>query len=158
MSVAQYDSRPETYQHIAHVRGYLLEIVMDLLQRADGHDISKLEEPELSTFNTFTPKLDGSTYGSDEYKGFLEAMGPGLRHHYEANDHHPEHGGGGVDWMNLIQVLEMLADWKAATLRHEDGDLARSIEINAERFGYGPEIESLLMNTALYLGWVSEDS
>jgi hypothetical protein len=41
--------------------------------------------------------------------------------------------------MDLVQVIEMLADWKAATLRHADGDLARSIEQNAERFGYGDQ-------------------
>jgi hypothetical protein len=48
----------------------------------------------------------------------------------------------------------MLADWKAATLRHADGDLARSIEQNAERFGYGDEIKRLLIHTAAYFGWL----
>lgn len=48
----------------------------------------------------------------------------------------------------------MLADWKAATLRHDDGDLKRSIDINAERFGYGEEIHTLLLTTARDLGWL----
>jgi hypothetical protein len=38
--------------------------------------------------------------------------------------------------MDLVQVIEMLADWKAATLRHADGSLTRSIIQNADRFGY----------------------
>jgi hypothetical protein len=48
----------------------------------------------------------------------------------------------------------MLADWKAATLRHADGDLARSIEQNAERFGYDDKMKKLLYNTATYFNWV----
>jgi len=38
-----------------------------------------------------TPKLAGSTYGSEEYKAFLGQMKPALDHHYAVNDHHPEH-------------------------------------------------------------------
>lgn len=149
-----YDSRVDTYAHIAVVRGYCLEIANDLLYRAHDHDLSKLEEPEKSTFDVFTPKLEGSTYGSDEYKGFLEGMGEALQHHYAVNSHHPEHFPNGVRDMTLVDVLEMLADWKAATLRHADGDLERSIDQNAERFGYGDEFRQLLLNTARAYGWL----
>ena len=44
--------------------------------------------------------------------------------------------------------MEMLCNWKAATLRHKNGDLRQSIEQNAERFGYGMEMKGLLLNTA----------
>lgn len=37
-----YDSRPETYEHIGVVRSYLMGVVRELLDRADGHDASKL--------------------------------------------------------------------------------------------------------------------
>jgi hypothetical protein len=152
--VADYDSRPDTYAHIATVRGFLLAVVEDFLNRAQVHDASKLESPEREVFDEFTPKLRGSTYGSDEYKSFVEAMGDGLRHHYAANRHHPEHFIEGIGGMNLLDVVEMLADWKAATLRHADGDLDRSIRQNRERFGYGDEVERLLRNTATDLGWL----
>jgi hypothetical protein len=65
------------------------------------HDLSKTQDPELAVFNEYTPKLKDSTYGSDEYKGYLAAMGEGLRHHYAANRHHPEHFTDGVDGMTL---------------------------------------------------------
>lgn len=149
-----YDSRPDTYAHIATVREYLLRVVRQLMMRAHDHDISKLEEPERSVFDEYTPKLKDSTYGSDEYKAFLAGMGEGLRHHYEVNDHHPEHFAGGISEMDLLQLTEMLCDWKAATLRHEDGDLGRSIEQGADRFGYGDEIARLLRNTAENMGWL----
>jgi len=85
---------------------------------------------------------------------FLADMGEGLQHHYAVNDHHPEHFDNGIRDMGLVQLTEMLADWKAATMRHEDGDLGRSIEQNAERFGYGDEIKRLLRNTASDFGWL----
>ncbi len=132
-----YDSRPDTHEHIAVVRGQMLWVATDLMERAHKHDDS----------NEYTPKLRDSTYGSDEYKSFLEGMGKGLKHHYEYNDHHPEHFGDGIHEMNLMQIVEMLCDWRAAVQRHADGDIRKSIDINAERFGYGDEIKNLLLNT-----------
>lgn len=149
-----YDSRADTWEHIAQVRDLLDEVIGDLQYRAAMHDRSKLESPEVEVFNEYTPKLKDSTYGSDEYKQFLQGMGEGLQHHYSHNDHHPEHFPNGIGDMSLIQMTEMLTDWKAATLRHSDGDLRRSIEQNAARFGYGEEIKRLLLNTAEHMEWL----
>lgn len=95
----------------------------------------------------FTPKLKGSDYGSEEYKGFLREMKPALDHHYANNRHHPEHFEHGVGGMNLIDVLEMLLDWKAATLRHGTGDIEASPAINKKRFGISDQLASILLNT-----------
>lgn len=149
-----YDSRPDTYAHIATVREYMLKIVHNLMMRGHDHDLSKLEEPELSVFNVATPKLKALTYDSPEYKASLAEMGEGLNHHYDVNDHHPEHFPNGIRDMDLMQITEMLCDWKAATLRHTDGDLGRSISQNAVRFGYGHEVAQLLRNTAKNMGWL----
>jgi hypothetical protein len=152
--MSTYDSRPDTHEHIGKVRALLLGCSVNLIGRAHRHDASKLAEPELSTFNEFTPKLRDSTYSSDEYKQFLVGMGEGLKHHYSVNRHHPEYWPNGIDDMNLLDLVEMLADWKAATMRHADGDLRRSIRQNAERFEYGGDIEALLLRTAEQLGWL----
>jgi hypothetical protein len=48
---------------------------------------------------------------------------------------------------SLLDILEMLCDWKAAALRHNDGDIRRSIEINQERFGYSDDLKQILLNT-----------
>lgn len=152
-----YDSRPDTWAHINQVRRFVLDAVKDLMFRAEDHDQTKLEDPELALFDEYTPKLAGSTYGSDEYKSFLVGMKPALDHHYASYRHHPEHFEDGVRGMNLVDVLEMLCDWKAATMRHADGDLARSIDINAERFGYDEEFKRLLLNTAKWFGWLSSE-
>jgi hypothetical protein len=154
MPEAAYDSRKETLAHIGRVRSLLMEGVAELHLRASQHDKSKLAEPEKSMYDEFTPKLRASTYGSPEYKGFLDAMGPALQHHYEHNRHHPEFHKRGVHGMNLLDMFEMLADWKAASERHADGDLRRSILINAERFNYDGEFADMLIRTAEDLGWL----
>ena len=84
-------------------------------------------------------------YGSVEQ--FLEGMGEGLAHHYACNRHHPEHFENGVRDMNLIDAVEMLADWKAASERHADGDILKSIALNAERFGYSEQLSDIMRNT-----------
>lgn len=152
--MTDYDSRPETWEHIHEVQARLHHVISNLEHRGFHHDQSKLVEPEVAVFDEYTSKLRDSTYGSDEYKAFLEGMGEGLKHHYAVNDHHPEHFDGGIHEMNLLQLIEMLADWKAATMRHADGDLDRSIAQNAERFGYDASIEGVLRRTAQELGWL----
>jgi hypothetical protein len=141
------DSRVATYEHIQAVQWHLMRLIADLQRRLLTHDRSKLTSPEVEAFDEFTPKLVASTYGSEEYKGYLAAMRPALEHHYAANSHHPEHYADGIRGMNLMDLVEMLCDWKAATLRHADGDIGRSIELNQQRFGYTDELKQILLNT-----------
>ena len=49
--------------------------------------------------------------------------------------------------MNLLDVIEMLCDWLAATHRHAYGDIRKSIEINQKRFKYSDELKLILINT-----------
>jgi hypothetical protein len=116
--------------------------------RGHFHDQSKLTSPEVEVFDRVTEKLAGLTYGSDEYKASLAEMGPALQHHYANNRHHPEHFTDGVAGMNLIDLVEMFCDWVAATRRHNDGDINKSITLNAERFSLDPQLVHVLRNTA----------
>lgn len=141
------DWKQDTHLHIRRVRRLLRLFMVLLDKRGNTHDASKLQSPEAEVFEEFTPKLAGSTFGSDEYKGFLVDMKPALDHHYECNRHHPEHFQAGIAGMNLVDLLEMFADWKAASERHADGDIRRSIEINAERFRLSDQLKAILLNT-----------
>ena len=58
-----------------------------------------------------------------------------------------------VRGMSLFDILEMLCDWDAATRRHQDGSILRSIEINQRRFGYSDELKQILLNTVAELGF-----
>jgi len=147
------DQRAETLAHIKQVASFINKIVLNLNIRAFDHDQSKLESPEREIFDEYTPKLKDTTYGSDKYNGYLKEMKVALDHHYKQNRHHPEHHENGVKDMNLIDLIEMLCDWKAATMRHADGDIMKSIEHNQKRFGYSNELASIFKNTIRDLGW-----
>ena len=138
----------DTFRHIERVRNLLNTCVVDLLKRGEKHDQSKLDHPEVEAFTEYTPKLSTCTYGSDEYKGYLQAIKPALDHHYANNSHHPEHYKNGIKDMSLLDIVEMLCDWKAASERHNDGNIRKSIEINAKRFGIDSQLVDILENTA----------
>lgn len=144
------DSRQETHKHIIQVAKNLDKIRQEILLRIFKHDRSKLESPEVEIFDVYTEKLKGSIYGSDEYKQMLKEMQPALDHHYANNRHHPEFHKNGIKDMDLIDIIEMLCDWKAATLRHADGCILKSIELNQKRFGYSDELKQIFINTIRY--------
>lgn len=141
----------ETIKHIENVRKFIRIFTDALTTRAVRHDSTKLESPEVEVFAEFTPKLANSTYGSEEYNGFLRQMNTALQHHYASNRHHPEHFTKGIDDMTLVDIVEMLCDWKAASLRQNDGNLLKSIELNANRFGYDDQLKKIFINTAKLL-------
>jgi len=148
-----YDSRADTLDHILKVQFYIGEVIKELLERSQNHDASKLEPPEKETFDRMTPRLSSVTYGSDEYRNMLKEMKPAIDHHNRLNSHHPEHYIYGIEGMNLIDIIEMFCDWKAATLRHNDGDIKKSLKINVDRFFITPQLFSILENTLDELGW-----
>ena len=151
----KYDSTKDTKEHIENVASGLQDMIEQLWARQSEHDASKLMSPEKEMFDEVTPKLRALTYGSDEYKAMLKEMGPALEHHYQVNSHHPEHYENGVQGMSLFDILEMVADWQAASMRHADGNFSASLEINRERFNISPELFAIIMKTVEELGWVS---
>lgn len=148
-----YDSWKDTLDHIQNVRLKIYKVVEDLLQRAAVHDTSKLEAPEKEIYDKYTPELARLEYGTDAYREVLMKMKVGIDHHYSVSRHHPEYFADSVHGMNLIDLLEMVVDWKAAGERHylKPIDIFRSIDINAERFHIEPQLVQILKNTATYL-------
>ena len=150
-----YDSRPETQEHIDRVGDFIELVIDNLQQRIVDHDMSKLVEPELSAFDDATPKLANLEFGSEEYKQSLKELGPALQHHFQHNDHHPEHYDNGVDDMSLMALMEMVCDWRAAServkQRTDDPDKMSSfesgLEFNFERFSIGPQLASIIRST-----------
>jgi hypothetical protein len=152
----KYDSRQDTEKHINRVRELINICRGSLENRAVDHDISKLQSPEKEVFDEMTPKLKATTYGSEEYKTMLAGMKPALDHHYSVNFHHPEHHPDGINAMSLLDILEMLCDWKAAGERHANGNIERSLIVNRERFKIDGQLFHILENTVRELGWDSK--
>jgi hypothetical protein len=137
-----------TAKHAENVLRFIKILVQELMKRGVEHDYSKMCDPELPAFTVHTPKLASCTYGSEQYKKFLEELKPALEHHYAKNRHHPEHFPDGINGMNLIDLVEMFCDWKSSSMRHNDGNLLKSIDINAKRFGMSDQLASIFRNTA----------
>jgi len=145
------ESKFKTLRHMETVRNFIGECIRELTYRCQYHDQSKLEYPEVDIFEKFTPKLRDVKYGSEEYKKMLLEMKPAIDHHNISNRHHPEHFENGISGMNLIDLIELVCDWKAASMRNKEGDVIKSIEINQKRFGYSDELKEILLNTAKWL-------
>ena len=174
-----------TLEHVRLVGAYLQHCASDLDLRAIEHDKSKFGSEEWPGFLEMTEKLKGCTYGSPEYQEYLKQLQPTLEHHYAANRHHPEHflyyecngcftrytkcpnscercgytqftTRPDVSRMSLLDLIEMVCDWLAATQRHDDGDIWKSIEINQKRFEYSDELKEILKNTVKELVQVKE--
>lgn len=143
----KYDSTEDTLKHKALVKSLMGNVVDILMVRAEKHDNSKLKSPEKELFDEFTPKLKDCTYGSDEYKEFLKGLSTALDHHYAVSPHHPEHYEHGVDDMDLIDLVELICDWTAASKRHADGNIYKSISLNKERFNITDQLAGILKNT-----------
>jgi len=142
-----YDSTADTLKHIKRVNQLIIIFVNDMLKRAAEHDQSKLEEPEKSTFDKITPLLKNSTYGSEFYKKTMDENRDAINHHQLNNTHHPEFYEGGINDMTLMDIVEMFLDWKAASERHVDGDILKSIELNKGRFNINEQVCQIFRNT-----------
>lgn len=122
-----------------------------LTNRAKNHDLSKKEEPERSMFIRSKKILDSSKYGSEEYKKSIEDMKKeALNHHYENNRHHPEHYSAGVEGMSIIDIIEMMCDWCAASNQYGT-DLQEAVEVSIKRFNLQETImANIIRNSLIY--------
>lgn len=148
-----YDSKADTLEHIRKVNSYLISFSTEMLNRASIHDQSKLGEPEKALFDRMTPILKDLTYGTPEYTASLAELKVALDHHYANNSHHPEYYQAGINDMTLFDLVEMFFDWKAATERSTTGDIYKSFEINAKRFGINEQLIQIFINTAKKMKW-----
>ncbi len=144
----------ETMKHIARVGTLCDHVAVEILARGRDHDRSKLESPEMEAFAIVTPRLASQVYGTEEYKASLREIRPAIQHHYSLNRHHPEYHANGLRDMTLIDLMEMLADWKASSERGKDGSLAVSLPQQRDRFKISDDIYAVLENTATALGWI----
>ena len=135
----------QTTIHRFWVFYYLSKFCSKLLWRSLIHDLDKYKWKEAKHFAKTIFDLKSSTYGSDEHKKLLKEIGPAIKHHYSRNRHHPEFHSKFIN-MNITDKIEMVCDWKAATRRHTDGDIKKSIEINQKRFKYTNEEKEFLLS------------
>lgn len=149
-----YDSTEDTLEHIVLVQDLIEKVREHLYRRGWMHDLSKLEEPEKSLYDEFKPRIQEVEqeygYGSPQYEALVKEMGIAFQHHFSYNRHHPEHFEDGINGMTLIDLVEMLCDWKAAASRHGKSP---NIEANKRRFGMSDQLAQIFQNTIRELNW-----
>lgn len=142
-------------QHIQWVMHGMALMQMHLVQRALTHDRSKIREGwERNIYAQVVPEFEGKRFGTPEHQAVGDKLGPAWQHHLAHNAHHPEHHPEGINSMTLIDLIEMLCDWKAASLRQRQGSLQDSITLLKDQHGIGDQLETILRNTARILSEV----
>lgn len=138
--------------HKYWVAHYLFKIIFQLVGRAIVHDFSKFSWIETKGFSSVVRKLRNTSYHTPEYKDNLNKIRPAIDHHRKNNSHHPEFYTNEIDGMSALDLLEMICDWKAASKRHKDGDVWKSLDINQERFGYSDDVKKVLERIMVDIG------
>lgn len=129
----------------------LRDIATELVVRANMHDRSKMEPEEREIYERVTPEFASVQYGTPEYEAVKAKLGPALEHHYQHNDHHPEHFENGVAQMDLAQLTEMVADWYAAIRRDPNAHLMESLEKLREKYHIQSQLYGIILNTIVWL-------
>lgn len=121
------------FAHKLQVASYLSRFADEVKNRALEHDASKLSNDEFSGFVQINRIAREHKYGSSEYmKSIKETNAVEL--HYRGNLHHPEHYQNGIENMTLFDIIEMVADWRAACETYGQSYLKDSLAIHTKRF------------------------
>jgi hypothetical protein len=123
----------------------------EVMRRANQHDNSKYEDAEFIPYSEVIDEFEKYPYGSKERDALYESIKPAAEHHHKRNRHHPEYHPDGIDGMNLVDLIEMLVDWKSATQNHPDnpGNLRNSIALATKKYNISPQLARILYNTAI---------
>lgn len=140
------DSVPnrDHFNFMTHVNFFITK----LTEEAHAHDQSKLQSPEAELFENTPRELRDMTFGSTEYEQNKRTnLKKAMQQHYKNNRHHPEHFPNGILGMNFVDIIVMMCDWQASTLRHDDGDIYRSLDVCQARFEYSNDMKQIMLNT-----------
>ena len=134
--------------HISRVRRHINTFIQLLIRRAEKHDKSKLEEPELSWWKEMD-KEPRYPYGSKEYEQKLKRWSKVFKHHYQYNRHHPEHYEYGISEMTLIDIVEMMCDWLGYKDTTTVTEALKVCDEQMARYDISEELRQVIFNTLL---------
>jgi hypothetical protein len=146
----------ETILHVSEVSENLETIASELRKRGVAHDRTKFHALEFDAFVSTREMFKKASYGTPEYQACVDAVRPAVDHHHENNRHHTGFHPNGVNDMTLIDLAEMIADWKAAERRSPDRKLNDTLAYAFNKYGVGEQLGKILRNTLAALGWTEE--
>ncbi|HDK27810.1 MAG TPA: hypothetical protein ENG48_12085 [Candidatus Atribacteria bacterium] len=140
--------------HISKVQENLSQVRAILKARGITHDRTKLLAIEFDAFVKARSKFKEANYGSPEYQECVNMIRPSIDHHHANNRHHTAFHKNGFSDMNLFDILEMLADWEAASRRNPDLPFADSLPKAFERYSIPLNVQRHIVATLKYLKWI----
>jgi len=143
----------DTIIHVSEVNENLQDIIQDLSKRGISHDRTKFQDPEYSMFCSTRPEFKKANFGTPEYEAVTKKAQVAVNHHYKHNRHHTGFHENGVKDMNLMDLLEMLADWKAASRRSPDLTFEDSLPRAFKKYNMDEALQQAIRNTIKYLEW-----
>jgi hypothetical protein len=146
----------ETILHVSEVSENIEVIASELRKRGISHDRTKFQAIEFEAFVSTREQFKNATYGTPEYQSCVDAIQPAVEHHYQNNRHHPGFHPNGVSNMTLIDLVEMVADWKAAERRSPDKKLIDTLDSSFNKYGIGEQLGCMIKNTLASLGWIED--
>lgn len=150
----EFDVLCDTILHMTEVQENLELFASELRQRGFAHDRTKLQDPEFSAFVSTRERFKKANYGTPEYEALVKEIKPAIDHHYENNRHHTGFHSDGINGMTFIDILEMLADWKAAARRSPDKELRDTLEYAYKKYKIEPQLAKIIDNTLFEMGWL----
>lgn len=118
--------------HQVLVRTYLLRLAHQLEERALLHDLSKFSLDEFEGMVSLNSIARGQRLDSPGYKDTLRSEA--IKLHWSRNSHHPEYHKDGIKDMSLLDLIEMVIDWRAASETYKRTSFGESLQIQKERF------------------------
>ena len=140
--------------HISRVQENLSQIRAILEVRGIAHDRTKFLAIEFDAFVKAQPKFKEANYDSPEYQECVDMIRPSIDHHHANNRHHIAFYKKGFSDMNLLDILEMLADWEAASRRNLDLPFADSLPKAFEKYSIPSNVQRHIVATLKYLKWI----
>jgi len=141
-------------QHIQWLMEAMAAVQHQLMIRMLTHDRSKISPGELDAYAEIVPGFKKFEYGTPEHKAHGDRLGPAWEHHTEHNRHHVEHFPNGLNGMTLIDLIEMVCDWRAASMRSGSFDYGKSLRVFQERNQVDPQVIDILRNTCIALEYI----
>ena len=137
-----------TLQHKENIATLLAKFAAELTYRSAVHDNSKFFPDEFDILSDNVCDFNKYLFDTKEEQDLRERLLPASILHRKRNRHHPEHFENGIDGMNIIDLLEMLCDWKSASTRVSGDSLRKGLPILKKKYNISSQLLKILENTA----------
>lgn len=124
---------------------YTLRVCYCLIIRAVKHDLSKFSKEEFEYIYILSTRGKDIKFGSKEYYDLVDCVLPAKRAHFTRNRHHIEFHEN-INKMSILDKVEMLADWFAAT-KNKHGNIYKSLEINQTKYNIEDGVKQSILHS-----------